>query len=189
MPNRSSKISENDEAKPAPKPRSATTRTLLEGGMAEPVIGGALVAVLQDFVGFVDFLELDFAGGIARILVRMPFHRELAERRLELAVVRGPLNLQGLVIAALGGHPSDPSEVRRHSQNPGPAEYQVLSDTKSCQRIELCRKERTLKDAAFRLTKNDPLHRDAAHALFGMGAMIATALKRISCCSCRRRPR
>ena len=34
---------------------------LLECGVAEPVIGGALVAVLQDFVGFVDFLEFDFA--------------------------------------------------------------------------------------------------------------------------------
>ena len=78
--------------------------------MAEAVIGGALVAVLQDFVGFVDFLEADFAGGIARILVRMPFHRELAERRLELAVVRVPFDFQGFVVAALGGHQSNPPE-------------------------------------------------------------------------------
>jgi len=52
--------------------------------MAEAVIGGALVAVFEDFVGFVDFLETDLAGGIARILVRVPFHRKLAEGALSL---------------------------------------------------------------------------------------------------------
>src|SRR5467141_3978129 len=84
--------------------------------MAEPVIGGALVAVLEDFIGFVDFLEADFAGGIARILVRMPFHRELAEGRLELGLVRGPIDFKGFVIAALGGHPSNPPEVRPYPE-------------------------------------------------------------------------
>src|SRR5256885_7222609 len=95
--------------------------------MAIAVIGGALIAVLEDLVGFVDFLELHFAGGIARILVRMPFHRELAEGRLELGLVRGPIDFQGFVVAALGGHTSDPPEV-------------------------LMPKE----DEAFGLTKNDP---------------------------------
>ena len=83
--------------------------------MAVAVIGGALVAVLQDLVGFVDFLEADFAGGIARILVRMPFHRELAERRLELGLVRVPFDFQGFVVAALGGHQSNPPEIRLHA--------------------------------------------------------------------------
>jgi hypothetical protein len=78
--------------------------------MAVAVIGGALLAVLENLVGFVDFLEFHFAGGVARILVRMPFHRQLAEGRLELAVVRVPLNFQGFVIAALGGHQSNPPE-------------------------------------------------------------------------------
>src|SRR6185503_13291727 len=50
---------------------TATAHALLEGGMAVAVIGGALLAVLEDFVGFVDFLELHFTGGVARILVRM----------------------------------------------------------------------------------------------------------------------
>src|SRR3979490_3409377 len=84
--------------------------------MAEPVIGGALVAVLENLVGFVDFLEADFAGGIARILVRMPFHRELAEGRLEFGLVRSPLDFKGFVVAALGGHPSNPPEVRPYSE-------------------------------------------------------------------------
>src|SRR5689334_20662342 len=47
---------------------------LLEGGVAEAVIGGALVAVLEDLIGLVDFLEPDLALGIAGIFVRMPLH-------------------------------------------------------------------------------------------------------------------
>ena len=54
---------------------------LLEGGMAEPVIGRALVAVLQDVIGLADFLELDLAILVARIAVGMPLHRELADTR------------------------------------------------------------------------------------------------------------
>ena len=37
---------------------SAGSAALLERGMAVAVIGGALVAILQDLVGLVDFLEL-----------------------------------------------------------------------------------------------------------------------------------
>src|ERR1700736_5799944 len=84
--------------------------------MSEPVIGGALVAVFENFVGFVDFLEADFAGGIARILVGVPFHRELAERRLETGLIRVAVDLESFVVAALGGHPSNPPEVRSHSE-------------------------------------------------------------------------
>src|SRR4030081_1052836 len=101
--------------------------------MAEPVIGGALVAVFEDFVGFVDFLEADFAAGIARILVGVPFHRELAERRLETGLIRIPVDFKGFVVAALGGHPSNPPEIRTHSEGMRPPE-----------------------DAASGLTKNDP---------------------------------
>ena len=88
----------------------ASAAALLEGGMTEPVIGGALVAVLENLVGLVDFLETDFAGGIARILVRMPFHRKLAKGRLEFGFVRVSFDFKGLVITALGGHPSNPPE-------------------------------------------------------------------------------
>ena len=57
---------------------------VLERGMAKPVIGGALVAVLEHVIGFVEFLEFVHAVGIARIAVRVVLHRELAERGLEL---------------------------------------------------------------------------------------------------------
>src|ERR1700733_13671692 len=93
--------------------------------MAEPVIGGALIAVLEDLIGLVDFLEADFAAGIARILVRMPFHRELAEGCLETGIIRGPLDFKGLVVTALGGHPSNPPEVRPHSARILPYENAV----------------------------------------------------------------
>src|SRR5690606_20505224 len=63
--------------------------TLLEGGMAEAVIGRTLLRILEKFVGFVDFLELLLGRGVARILVGVPFHRELAEGALELLFVRG----------------------------------------------------------------------------------------------------
>src|SRR5579872_4666644 len=85
---------------------------MLEGGMAEAVIGSALFAVFQDFVGFVDFFESEFAGGISRILVRMPFHRELAKGRLEFRFVCVSVDFKGFVITALGGHPSNPPEFR-----------------------------------------------------------------------------
>src|SRR6185437_6798757 len=88
---------------------------LLKGGMSEAVIGGALVAVLENLVGLVDFLELDFACLVARIAIRMPLHRELAKCRLQLGLVRVAVDFKGFVIAALGGHPSDPPELRLHS--------------------------------------------------------------------------
>src|ERR1700730_13919994 len=78
--------------------------------MAEAVIGGALVAVLETLVGLVDFLEADFAGGIARIFVGMPLHRKLAEGRLEFRFIRVAVDFKCFVVAALGGHPSNPPD-------------------------------------------------------------------------------
>ena len=46
--------------------------------MAEAVVGGALLLVLQDVVGLVDFLELCLAVLVAGIAVGVPLHRELA---------------------------------------------------------------------------------------------------------------
>src|SRR5262245_17237200 len=111
---------------------TAAARALLEGGVAEAVIGRAFLPVFQDFVGFVDFLEADFALGIAGIAVRLPLHRELAEGRLQLGFVGGTFDLQGLVIAAFGRHRSVPNSRA------------------------LPLRERVSKDAAFDLTKKDP---------------------------------
>ncbi len=60
---------------------------LLERRMAEAVIGGALLLVLQDVIGLVDFLEVRLAVLVAGIAIGMPLHRELAVRRLHLRSV------------------------------------------------------------------------------------------------------
>src|SRR3954451_5268620 len=89
---------------------------MLERGVTEAVIGRALVAVLEDLVSFVDFLELDLAGGVPRILVGVPLHCELAKSRLEFGFVRIAVDFKGLVVAALGGHTSNPPEICPHSE-------------------------------------------------------------------------
>jgi hypothetical protein len=61
---------------------------ILEGSMAEAVIGGPLLRVLEALISLVDFLELVLAGFVARIAVGMELHGELAERALEFLVVR-----------------------------------------------------------------------------------------------------
>src|SRR4051794_9917797 len=73
---------------------------VLERGVAEAVIGGALVAVLEYFIGFVEFAEPVFAFGVARIAIRMMLHGELAEGRLEIDLGAGALNAQDFVIVA-----------------------------------------------------------------------------------------
>src|SRR3569623_1428454 len=80
---------------------TGTAAALLESGMAIAVIGGTLVAVLQDLIGFGNFLELVLASRIARILVLMPFHRELAKCALETGFIEGTFYFQLLVITAL----------------------------------------------------------------------------------------
>ena len=80
--------------------------------MAETIVGGAFIAVLQNLIGLVDFLEAYLAGRIARISIRMPFHGQFAKGRLELGFVRVPVDLKGFVVTALGRHQSIPPERR-----------------------------------------------------------------------------
>ena len=87
--------------------RPAPAHAVLERGMAEAVIGGALLIVLQDVIGFVDFLEFDFGGVIARIAVGMQLHRELAIGRLELGDRRALLAAENFVVAALAHRPAN----------------------------------------------------------------------------------
>src|SRR6185503_7195052 len=47
-------------------------------GVAELVVGGALLRLAQHFVGFLRLLEVLLGLGIVRIAVRMPFHGEAA---------------------------------------------------------------------------------------------------------------
>jgi len=77
---------------------------VLEGGVAETIVGGALVGVFEDFVGLVDFLEPVFRVLVTWIAVGMAHHRLLAESRLDLGLARRAFDGEALVVAALGHH-------------------------------------------------------------------------------------
>ncbi len=72
----------------------------IHAGVAEAVVGGALVAVGQDFVGFLRFLEMFLGLGVVRIPVRVPLHRELAVRLLDIVVGGVPVYTEHFVIVA-----------------------------------------------------------------------------------------
>src|SRR5690606_33683845 len=76
---------------PEAAPATPAHAAILEGGVAEAVIGGALLGVLQRVVGLVDFLEFVLRVGVPGIAVGMIFHRQLAI---------GPL--EGRLVGALG---------------------------------------------------------------------------------------
>ena len=69
----------------------------LERRMAETVVGGPLLRVLQAFIGFVDFLEAVFGFGVAGIPVWMKLHRKLAVCAFQFLVVGALANAQRLV--------------------------------------------------------------------------------------------
>ena len=107
---------------------TATAAALLESGMAEAVIGGALVAILEDFVGLVEFAEFVLAFGVARIAIRMMLHGELAECALQLDLGAGARDAENFVIVALrhadvapglSPHPEERSEGS-HLEGRGP---------------------------------------------------------------------
>ena len=52
----------------------------LEGGCSVAIVGGALLRILQDVVGVIEFLELLFGVLVAGVAVGMVLHGELAER-------------------------------------------------------------------------------------------------------------
>src|SRR6476660_7259218 len=80
---------------------------IFKGGMAEAIIGGALLIVLQDVVGFVDFLEFDFGGVIAGIAIGVQLHRELAIIGFELGDTGALLAAKHVIVTALHGRNTD----------------------------------------------------------------------------------
>src|SRR6185312_13650446 len=67
---------------------AAAATALFESGMAEAVVSGALLIVLQDVIGLVNILEAVLGLFVARIAVGMILHGELTERLLDV-VARG----------------------------------------------------------------------------------------------------
>jgi hypothetical protein len=79
---------------------AAAHAALFEGGVAHAVIGCALVLVGQDGIGLADFLELGLGLRIARILVRVILHRQLAIGALQRLFVCRTVDTECLVIVA-----------------------------------------------------------------------------------------
>src|SRR5262245_15954713 len=87
----------------------AAAAAMLEGRMAETIVGGALIAVLEHVVGLVDLLETMLAILVAWIAIRVVLHGELAERGLELGLGLPACHAQDLVVVALAHDQRVPS--------------------------------------------------------------------------------
>src|SRR5206468_7209262 len=74
---------------------------VLERGVSEAVVGRALLIVLQDVIGFADFLEPNLGGGIAVVAVGMMFFRKLAIRTFDRLRRGVTFDAQNFVIATL----------------------------------------------------------------------------------------
>ena len=96
--------------------RGSAHAAVLEGSMAEAVIGGALVAVLEHVIGLVDFLEAMLAIFVARIAIGVMLHGELAERCLEFDLGAAAGHPQDFVVVALGHSGSALNFPRRDSR-------------------------------------------------------------------------
>src|SRR5690606_15058494 len=87
---------------------------VLEGGMPVAVIGRALLAVLQDVVSLVDFLELQLGFGITRIAIRVILHGQLAIGLLDDFVGSAPGDPESFIEACFRHGLNDVSvSVRR----------------------------------------------------------------------------
>src|ERR1700719_2870064 len=90
--------------------RGAAHAAVLEGGVAETVVGRALVGVFEDLVGLIQFLETMLGVLVAGIAIRVPLHRLLAKGDLDVAVARRAFNRKRRRVAALERH-SPPDDV------------------------------------------------------------------------------
>jgi hypothetical protein len=87
--------------------------------VAEAVVGGALLRVLEAIISFGERLELGLGVGAAAVAVRVAFHRELAVGGLDRRRIRAPRHLQQLVIV---GFNHDDAETPS-STAPAPADF------------------------------------------------------------------
>ncbi len=91
---------------------AAEAAIALERRVAEPIVSGALLRVLQAFISFGERLELRFRVGAAAVAVGVAFHRELAVGGLDRTGIGRPLHLEELVIIGFN-HLGAPTHKRR----------------------------------------------------------------------------
>jgi hypothetical protein len=74
--------------------RTIARPTILESGMAEAIISGALLRILQAIISLADRLEARFRFMTAGVAIRMAFHRQPPVGRLDSLLIRAPLHLK-----------------------------------------------------------------------------------------------
>src|SRR5258708_10752023 len=87
--------------------RAASAHAVFERSVAEAVVSGAFLIVLQDVIGLVDLLEFDFGGVVVGIAIRMKLHRELAIIGFERGSGRALLASEHVVVTALHGRTTE----------------------------------------------------------------------------------
>src|SRR5688500_4744122 len=70
--------------------------------MPETAVGRPLLRILQDVVGFIDLLELQFERVVPVVAIRMVLHGELAKGAFQRAIVGTAGNAENFVEIALG---------------------------------------------------------------------------------------
>ena len=108
-PKMSSKMFDIEAAKSPVKPGAAA---VLEGGVAEAVIGGALLRVAQALVGLVDFLELDLGGLVAGVAVGWNCMASLRKAAFSTLSSQPRVHAEDFVEIALGSFAAGPTPIR-----------------------------------------------------------------------------
>ena len=78
--------------------RAVGAGATFESGRSVAIVGGALLGILQDVVGVIEFLELLFGVLVAGIAVGVVLHGELAERLFEVVGACRTTDAQQLVV-------------------------------------------------------------------------------------------
>ena len=81
---------------------AAEAAALIKGGVAETVIGRALLRIAEALIGFVQLLETRFRLLVSRVPIGMTLHRRLAEGDLQFDFRHGAADAQNFVIVAFG---------------------------------------------------------------------------------------
>ena len=89
----------------APPPKTAAGLAGVHSGVAELIVGGALLRVGEDFVGFLGFLEAGFGLLVVGIAVRMVFHGQTPVSLLQFGFPGVSAASQDFVVIPLGHAP------------------------------------------------------------------------------------
>lgn len=82
--------------------RTEAAGTGIEGAVAVLIVGGALLGIAEDFVGFADFLEFFLGGFVAGIFIGMVFNGEFAVRLFDVVDAGAAFDTEHFVVIAFG---------------------------------------------------------------------------------------